>query len=361
QSLCPVTMSGLYHWFSHCTSWPSITKSGGHSLTAVCIGQNTVMAVYFTSNRGRGRERLPPQLVWSIVTLSEENIPQTETVTGPTIPGTVESVYLERVGGYVVAYTCHADVPNSTWHMHTYCIDTGEWEELFYEDGCIPEPRVRPLVFQVGQSLILTGGYGVSDLRRYKDTWEWSQDTRLWTQVDDCPHTLDRFSCGAGTDGVYHTFGTDTPHHSQYHPVNSGAIGNATVSRWSTEPDPTDIATRCLGTVQPADFDQFDDEEIYQATAISLSNTHQLHVVQTGFDDCCEVGVPTCWIRDCISLDTVRVASVPGLVDVTHDDQYTNDISGMAMLMINQDTLLVMSPRVTLVVEVCHDVLSPEF
>ncbi|GIQ86101.1 hypothetical protein KIPB_007887, partial [Kipferlia bialata] len=71
------------------------------------------------------------------------------------------------------------------WFMHVYSIATGVWHEIPYVAGESPTHRDFPLIFAVGDTLVLTGGFGRDEgtgVSHLVDTWEWSVYTERWTR-----------------------------------------------------------------------------------------------------------------------------------------------------------------------------------
>ncbi|GCA63789.1 hypothetical protein KIPB_011920, partial [Kipferlia bialata] len=133
---------------------------------------------------------IPVATQWFIYSLTgevENYTVKIEPIDGPSNPDEVYDIQLVRVRDSVVAFgtlapdeaTIGQAVPH--WFLHVYCIATGVWHEIPYVAGESPTHRGFPLLFAVGDTLVLTGGIGV-DTEWPVDTWEWSVCTERWTK-----------------------------------------------------------------------------------------------------------------------------------------------------------------------------------
>ncbi|GIQ82427.1 hypothetical protein KIPB_003563 [Kipferlia bialata] len=324
-------------WYTDVSTHPAQSKGEVvTNISAASLGENRVMTT--TSSMRQGMFHGMGQSVktsWSILTLSHsdgEPSITSETIPGPPNPKGVCDVQLVRVADTVVAYgsnlpsTAHSD-QSGLWFMWVYSIATDKWTEVPYIDGDTPSLRQRPLLFAVGDSLVFRGGVPYAVVRVPKtDTWELSVQTHNWTYKGECdavvdglPLLVDLHSGQGSTIGeTYHAFkrGLHPEKLLFYHLQYSG--GN-----WDVEPDLWGSSLTGVAYSQHA----------WQgsASAVSLSDQHQLVIYQKKGEWSWEPVTTECVVRDCISLDVVplEVLSV--------DEKLQN----ATVLLVNPETLLI--------------------
>ncbi|GIQ82138.1 hypothetical protein KIPB_003223 [Kipferlia bialata] len=208
-------------WFTECKVLPGIGEGGKTAvdISLASIGHNMALVAYHYGTHS-------PMERWAILSLTKRGTIKTQSIAGPPNPHGVFGMQLCRVGEVVVAYGGSVSSDGRrrggpACYMAVYYIDTDRWQRLPYKDGECPEPRRYPLVFSVGDSLVVAGGW-VERKANPQDTWVWSLETRLWTQVGDCP--ADLHNTGA-THGTSHHIYTRCNHY-----VYSG-----TKKEWSEE------------------------------------------------------------------------------------------------------------------------------
>ncbi|GIQ84550.1 hypothetical protein KIPB_006064 [Kipferlia bialata] len=209
-------------------------EQSADSISVVNIGHNTAMLTYHLSGGDDVIQK------WCMLTLNDDYTIGTEEITGPPNPQGVVKITFTRVGEVVVAYggrvlkmtTSDSMIENQShrgtdtdgelyedvWFMSVYSIDTAQWEAVPCVQGC-PTPDERPRVFGVGDTLVVNIRGPRSEICTKYDnilsrqptlTWEWSLETRLWTQCGDGPpyHSTRGFTAGACHhiyDGSDHT------------------------------------------------------------------------------------------------------------------------------------------------------------
>ncbi|GIQ82152.1 hypothetical protein KIPB_003238 [Kipferlia bialata] len=195
-------------WHTRCSlAWGvNFFKKRPRDLSLVTIGHNTAMLTY-TMHKGG------PKQIWNVLTLEEGQLNKVD-IPGPSNPQGIIDIQLCRVGEVVVAYG--GQLPkrgeratvgsrlhrsHSVWFMAIYSIDSDEWELVSYAEGQCPQPRSFPLLFAVEDTMVVTGAGSDTistsgSILKMKpnvfpeDTWEWSLETRLWTEIDKCPSHL---------------------------------------------------------------------------------------------------------------------------------------------------------------------------
>ncbi|GCA62880.1 hypothetical protein KIPB_006371 [Kipferlia bialata] len=143
---------------------------------------------------------------WLILSLTNNGEVDRESIPGPDNPGGVVGMQLARVGDVVVAYGGGQWDSYEEWYkphrfMAVYTIATGEWETIPYTEG--PSPGM-PHVFSTGDALVVVGGYKENDMDY--DTWEWSVESRVWTQCGRCPTEVYSGNVGVLLGSTYHLY-----------------------------------------------------------------------------------------------------------------------------------------------------------
>ncbi|GCA63297.1 hypothetical protein KIPB_009100, partial [Kipferlia bialata] len=152
-------------------------ERNGNGVSAAPLGNNEAMVTYFTPGLLDGcfvyiRE-------WKLLSL-EGGALVTSTIPGPVLDDTTCGFTLIRVGGCVVAYATHHHSPRvPVWLMSVYTIDTGEWQNIEYVEGAMPEPRDSPDLFAFGDAFVVSGGYTGqgSEMLLHHGVWEWSSQS----------------------------------------------------------------------------------------------------------------------------------------------------------------------------------------
>ncbi|GCA63117.1 hypothetical protein KIPB_007958 [Kipferlia bialata] len=276
----------------------------------------------------------------------------TKRIAGPENPHGLHDIQVTRVADRVVAYGSQpwTGTRMSYWFMWVYSIATGEWEEIPHVDGESPTARSFPLLFGLGDDLVLTGGRDVDHtedrpIASPGETWTWSVDTHRWTRQMDVPYILTSRTNGSAIGDTYHAYCVPS--------INNNASSHSTCKhltyshgRWEAEQDVW------MGVAESLHrgWDQI--------SSVSLSGHRQLLVIQNlpnyprG-----RRRVTEYWLRDTVSLD------VEPLLYPTHDGSRPpggeSELYRVALL-INPTTLLVLHDGYKLVISIDPCMTSPE-
>ncbi|GIQ90014.1 hypothetical protein KIPB_012651, partial [Kipferlia bialata] len=181
-------------WYTDCTVLEGLecpyTEDGAEFITAVSLGNNTAMLAFMRDVTPDSDDTYTPREEWYIVSLSRYPASSIEysRIPGPRNPEGVVGMKLVRVGDVVVAYGGRVFGPRSDpfeqhpphWYMAVYTIATGVWENIPYEEGCMPLPAHGPTLFAVEDTLVVAGGTPSGEGRDTSyDTHEWCLSTSL--------------------------------------------------------------------------------------------------------------------------------------------------------------------------------------
>ncbi|GCA63024.1 hypothetical protein KIPB_007374 [Kipferlia bialata] len=332
-------------WYTDVSTHPALRKGERViNISAASLGENRVMTTTISIPIREVHDLRPTvNTSWQILTLSDSEPNQSissETISGPPNAKGVIDTQLVRVADTVVAYGsnmpsrgCSCCNRRGCWFMWVYSIATCEWREMPYVDGDSPCLRQGPVLFSIGDSLVLTGGLPYGERLPKTDTWEWSLQTHTWTYKGECDAIPTvRILQGSTSGDTFHAFKREYRSEEFYHVQYCRGTWNEVPDLWGRS---------LLGVAYPKEFWSGCTK------AVSLSDQYQLVIHQRrGRGD--TPYITECVVRDCISLDVVPL-------EVLSVDEA---IEKAAFLFVNPETLLIVCPHTHIVVTLDPSILS---
>ncbi|GCA64326.1 hypothetical protein KIPB_013942, partial [Kipferlia bialata] len=310
-------------------------------LAAASLGCNRVLLLTIDYGSGIGR------CEWRILThpFDASELGRVDIVQGPEIPDDLMVVDLCRIQDVVVAYggsklSDEGIVP--FWFMAVYTISTGEWETIPYTEGECPVPRSAPYVCTLSDRMVVLGGErkeSAEGRTPYSDTWEWSVDTREWTQCEDIPRALAGSVAGVNMDVIRV-------------PVRDASSGDVSVlysgGRYHLDTDPWQSR---LGV-----------ETGSSVLDVPLYGQHRLVITMNSSAEPEAVSDLEYWIVDSVSHD--RMQCQPLFPPTPEQDVAPLNGAfscGVIPVMLNPTTLLIFASEVIVRVTIDPFLVSPEF